>query len=358
MSAIRTRFGSRRPLPDLKAVTIMFQTLILQYLKKLVKSEVRDFPTPEAFHTLKVERLGGDQVEPSAKVCRKFPVPISALVRNFAVKSGEFSERTPPIVGTFYFPTEVSVELTKLFQGLFQGLRMLNLLTRVQGQIGLHTEVRSYTFTCSGQDFFSRVIRDDVEPKRSDSISTNLDITDSAVPIAMVVIQDIAILENELLFDGIPLLERQANRAFRKWRGFLVGGLCINLVSCLELRRTVFMPFLELRGTDTSTTLAIFDPIKESLVGDMDTDNHRIERVTPYPHSVFLGALEQLRQVRLQPIPTGILPIDAVISLLKFQEVVMDIGKVIQHVAQAHILRMLAYLIFAGSHGVTRTTSF
>ena len=57
-----------------------------------------------------------------------------------------------------------------------------------------------------------------------------------------------------------------------------------------------------------------------------------------------MSALEQLRQMRLQPIPTGVLPIHAIVSLLQTQKVVVNIAQVIKQVAQAFDLRVVAYL--------------
>ena len=189
----------------------MFETLELQYLNKLVKgNQVRDFASPKPFHTLKVERLGSDTVKPSAKVGCKFPVPIFALVGNFTVKPCQFSQSAPPIARAFDFARQAFAKGAKFVQGRFEGLRMLYLLTGVQRQIRLHTEVCSYTFTRSGQHFFGGVIRDDVEPKRSNAIPTDLDIADVPLPIAMGVIQDIATLEHKLLFVRTPFLKGQA----------------------------------------------------------------------------------------------------------------------------------------------------
>ena len=44
----------------------MFETLILQYLNKLPKGKVGDFPSPETFHTSKVEFLSRNRVKPAA----------------------------------------------------------------------------------------------------------------------------------------------------------------------------------------------------------------------------------------------------------------------------------------------------
>ena len=88
MPTIRTRFRCRSPPSNLTELTIMFQTLIFQYLNKSVKGEVRDFTPPEAFHAVKVQRLGGDKVKPSAEVSGKFPMPIAPLVRSRKTAAG------------------------------------------------------------------------------------------------------------------------------------------------------------------------------------------------------------------------------------------------------------------------------
>ena len=73
----------------------MFETLELQNLKKLSESEVRDFASPQAFHTAKVQRLGRDKVKPLAQVGCQLPMPITTLVRNFAIESGELMDGEP-----------------------------------------------------------------------------------------------------------------------------------------------------------------------------------------------------------------------------------------------------------------------
>ena len=65
----------------------MFLTLISQYLNKLIESKVRDFASPEAFHTVKVQRLRDDSPKPLAQIVREFPMPIFALVRDFSIEA-------------------------------------------------------------------------------------------------------------------------------------------------------------------------------------------------------------------------------------------------------------------------------
>ena len=97
----------------------------------------------------------------------------------------------------------------------------------------------------------------------------------------------------------------------------------------------------------------------------MDTDNHSVKRIAGYPRPVFMGAFEQLRQVRLQTETPRIFPVSTVISLFQLQKVIMHIRKVVKHIAKTHILRVLAQLelvcsailfLFSLPHGVSRIT--
>ena len=112
-TTIGTRFGSRHPLTDLTQLTLMFDTLGLQYLNKLVEGEVRDFTSPQAFHTVKVQRFNGDTIKGITKIRSQFPMKVFALIRNFSIKSCELPNSTPPAVRTFFFTTQCFVEITK-----------------------------------------------------------------------------------------------------------------------------------------------------------------------------------------------------------------------------------------------------
>ena len=108
----------------------MFETLELQNLNKLPERKVGDFTSPQAFHTVKVQRLGDDRIKPFTQVSSKFPMPIFALVGNMPIQSHKFSDSTPPIVRTFDFPRKAFVEIPKFFQGVSQGLRVFDFFHR------------------------------------------------------------------------------------------------------------------------------------------------------------------------------------------------------------------------------------
>ena len=122
---IGTRFGSRRPLTDLTQLTIMFDTLGLQYLNKLVEGEVGDFASPQAFHTVKVQGFNGDTIKGITKIRSQFPMKVFTLVANPSIEVCDLSNSTPPAVRTFFFTTQCFVEITKFRQGLLQRLRVL-----------------------------------------------------------------------------------------------------------------------------------------------------------------------------------------------------------------------------------------
>ena len=325
----------------------MFDTLILQQLHKLVEGEIGDLPSPEAFHTVKVERLSSDKVKPSAKVSGEFPMPVFALVGNFTIKPCELSNSAPPVARAFLFTTHGFIEVVEVFQGLFQKLRRLYLLTGVKCQKRrLHTKICTYALSCSGQRFNRSVICDDIEVERPDTIAQDLDVSDISVPLSVVVIQDIAFFEDELLFDFIPFFERQTDSAFVKF------------VSSFELRRPHFMLRFELWRPDAPAMSPVSNPSKEPFVSDMDMDNHLVKRIARDPRPMFMRAVEQLGKMRLQTIPTRIFAVTTIVTPFETQKVIVNIAKVVKHIAQAFVLWMLAYLKLISAHWVSQSHMF
>ena len=169
------------------ACTIMFETFELQNLNELVKAKIGDFTSPESFHSVKVERFGDDNVKASAKVCSKFPVPISALVANFDIEPCELSDSTIPVVRPLDFATKGLIQFAKLFQRLFMELRRLYFFTSADCQKSFQPEVYPHVLTCGGQNFLGCIIGDNIEPVLTRTIAKDLDISDISVPIPVLV---------------------------------------------------------------------------------------------------------------------------------------------------------------------------
>ncbi len=307
----------------------MFETLELQNLNKLIERKIGDFPSPQAFHTLKIQRLGNDGIKPFAQVCRTLVVPISALIGNLAIETGEFADSTPPIVRTFDLTAQCLTEGSEFFQGMFQELWRVYLLTGAERQIGIQTEIYPYALTCSRIGFGRGVVCDDIKPISTNRVAKDLDIADSSVPFTVLVEREPTLVELKGLRGIIPRFERQSDTPFLK------------KVRRLELRRTVAVFAFELRQSA--------ETVKKSVIRDVDTDDHFVKCITRDPCPMLLGTLEQLRQVRLQAKTTCVFSIDAVISLLKTQEVVVDVAKVVKHIAQAFVFWMFAQLILVNA---------
>ena len=274
-SAVATRFRGSSPLTDLKELALMFNALILQYLNKLVKGKVGDFPSPKPFHTLKVQRLGNDRIKPFAQVGRNLVVPVLALVDDMPIQPREVSDTPPPIVRTFYLSTDCFIECAKFFQGLFQKLWRLFLFACAKCQVSLHTKIYSYALTCRRIWFGGEGVCNHVKPIGANTITKDLDKANFTLVVAVLVKREPAFVEFEALLPVIPRFERKPDTSFFK-----------------EIRR------LELRRTVSSFTLELWkstESVKEPFISDMDTDNHCVKRITGYPRPVLLRAFKQLR---------------------------------------------------------------
>ncbi len=260
----------------------MFETLELQNLKKLPEAKLRYFPAPEAFHALKVQRLGSDKVEPSTQGCGKFPLPIFALVRDVPIQSRKSAKTPPPVARTFDFPRKAFAAFAKFGQGVFQELGRLYFLARVQRQkCGLQSEVCPNTFTRSRQHFFGGIIGYDIKPIGSSIVAKSLDVRHIPFPFAMLMEREPAFVKQKFLCVFVPLFEREADTSFFKE------------ITTLERRRTVFSAFLIFWAPDARD-------VKKSFKSNVEAYDYRVKCITRYPSPMFFCAFQQIRQVRLQ----------------------------------------------------------
>ena len=95
---VATRFRCRSPLTDLEQLTPMFDTLILQYLNKLVEGEVGDFTSPQVFHARKVQGFNDNRIKLLTQFGGELPMKIFALIANPSVEPCDLPHTTPPTV--------------------------------------------------------------------------------------------------------------------------------------------------------------------------------------------------------------------------------------------------------------------
>ncbi len=157
----------------------MFLTLILQYLNKLIESEVGDFTTPKPFHAVKVQGFKDNGIKAFTKFRGKLPLKVFALVRDFPIQTCNLSDTPPPTVRTLLLTTQVFVEGSQLIQIRFQRLGVLFLFTRAKCQICVfHTEICPNTFTRCRQRLCFYKVGEYVKPIITAVITFNRDTTD------------------------------------------------------------------------------------------------------------------------------------------------------------------------------------
>ena len=205
----------------------MFLTLILQYLNKLVERKIGDFASPQAFHTLKIQRLGDDGIKPFAQVGSNLVVPVLALVGDMPIQARQLPHSTPPIVRTFHLSADRFVECSEFFQGVFQKFWRVFLFAGAKGQVGLHPEVYSYALTCSRTGFGCRCVCNNIEPIGANAIPKDLDIAHFTLPLAVLVESEPTFIELQRFSGFVPRFEREANTS------------CFKEIRRLELRRTI-----------------------------------------------------------------------------------------------------------------------
>ena len=118
-----TWFCGSRPLSDFMEGFAMFGTFELQNLNKLMKSEVRDFSSPESFHAVYIQGFKAQGIKLSTKFRSKFPVMICPLPCNFSMLPRQSTLGTIPVVRPFLFPTQTLIQRSQRIQRLFQKLR-------------------------------------------------------------------------------------------------------------------------------------------------------------------------------------------------------------------------------------------
>ena len=317
----------------------MFDTLILQNLNKLVESKVRDFTSPEAFHTLEVQRLNGDGIKPSAQVGRKLPVKVFALIADFPIQTGELTDSTIPIARPFHFTRKAFVACSELIQGLFQRLWMLDLLTRAKRQVCIfHAEVCPNTSTCCWQRFGIYKVCGDAKPIITTSVAFECYAVDVSVPLAVFEERKWHFIKPPLARICMPLTKSQCDTiVVQRPPGVSGEGDRLKLMFRFHMRSTP--KFIE------KTLICVINTFQLTL--------HRLRRqcfpmwmCRPFQRSQMLT---HCRSVRIrQPV---LIPLT-----LPLMEIRMHLPHIVKQVSDTDTIRLMTKLIFIRFHGLSRIT--
>ena len=333
---IATRFRCRRPLTDLTQLTLMFLTLILQYLNELVERKVGDFTSPKAFHTVKVQRFNRNCIKLLTKFTCELPLKIFALVTDFPIEPCELSDTPPPAIRTFDLTRKFFVERPKFVQGVFQGLGVLFFLTRAKCQISVfHTKVCPNALTCCWQWFKIRVGCDDTEPIVSAIITFDCNTTESPVPLAVFMERIRHLIKLPLTRMRIPFAESQRDTiVFQRPPRVSGKGDRFELMSRLDMRSATKF-------------------LKKSVIRQVNPFELFLNGLTWQRIPMRVGRLFQIRQVSRQGVVIRIRQSVFIPLALPLMEILVDLPHIIKQVTNPYYVRLFSKRVFIGLHGIS-----
>ena len=336
-TAIATRFRCRSPLTDLLQKTLMFLTLIFQYLNKLIERKVRDFASPEAFHAVKVQGFNGDGIKLLAQFRGELPMKVFALVADFPIQTCDLSHTPPPTVRTFNFTRKAFVEGSQFLQGVFQRLWVLFFLTRAQRQICVfHAKVCPNAFTCGRQTFHVRVGRGYTEPIVSTSVTFDCDTTDRTVPLAVFMESIWHFIKSPFAYFRIPLTEGEGNTiVFQRPPRVSRKGDRFELISLFEFRSTP--EFLE-----------------KTVIRFMDTFQLLLDRLTWQGLPMRVRRIFQNFYVVTHTLKAHIRQTVFIPLTLPLMEILMHLPHIIQQVANAAGVRLFPKRVVIRFHRLSQ----
>ena len=325
----------------------MFDTFILQQLNELVEGEIGDLPSPEAFHTVYVQRFKSKRIKASTKVSRQFPMPIQALPTDLAIQYRQFPDRTPPIIRTFFLTRKVLIEHAELFQGLLKKLWTLYLFACGKCQIRvLHTKLCLWhnlsllyivcpnALTCRWHRFGRSIVCCDTRfPIVSTIITLYRDLLNIArFPITVFVKCERDWFSYPFSILRIPFTEGYCDMIiFYLPARYPREGNRLEFVLCFDMRSATFF-------------------VEKSFVGCVYTFQLTLNRLAWQTLPMPVCRLFQLSQMSRHHMIVRIRQPVFISLTLPHVEILMHFMQIVKHVAQAFVLRVFAYRVFIGSH--------
>ena len=339
VTTITARLRRRDPASNLDKNLTVLGTLLLQYLQELVKGVVRDFATPQAFHTVKVQRFKAKSVKLGAKFISKFPLPIKPLTRNLPVESCQSTGHTIPIARTFDFARECLIQGAEFLQGLLEKLRGVYLVPFVAGEECLVSIVKPCALTRLGFGFgivniFTRKVYPVV-----------------AAPVA---------------FDGDRFNEAFEVAVFmeRKPRPYAVDldAVSLKCITCLrERHRVVFVARLDFRSTDFAfreSCFSVFDILKKCVLGFAIPQYNILHNLTRQVCPVRFRPLFEFGDMFVESRRRYVFTKQATIPARQQQDMQVDTPHIINHVAELDdVLLRLKFEAISFSHGISSIKS-
>ena len=335
--AITTRFRCSCPLTNFNKFTLMFLTLIPQYLNELVESKIGDFTSPQAFHAVKVQSFKHNPIKLLTEFAGELPLKVFALIADFPIKPCDLSDTPPPAVRTFLFTAQCLIETPKFLQVRFQGLWVLFLLTRAERQICVfHAEVCPNTLTRCWQRFRFYKICYDIQPIVPTSVALDREKPD--IPFKLTVL--VKCISHFIMspFTLFPLSKIESEAIVVKRPAHLFQREGFELVAFLDFRSaTKFLEKTDIRLINAPQLL--------------------LDRLAWQCFPMRVRRLFQIRQVGTHSSMVRIRQCVLISLTLPLMEILVDLPHIIKQVAKPNTIRLIIKRIFKGFHGLSSIKS-
>ena len=318
----------------------MFDTFILQYLDKLIEREVGDFTSPQAFHSVYVQRFKSQCIKASTEIGGKFPVPVKTLPADFPIQPCQLTHSTPPVARPFFLTRKAFIQHAEVFQGLLMKLRTLYLFACGKCQIRvLHTEVCPNALTCNRQGFSRSIVCCNTKP---------------VVPTIITLYRHLLNLTRFPLPVFVKRKRRWLTLPFTSINTPFTQGYSDMIICYHPTRYPWEGDRLELMlGFDIRSTSKFAE---KSLICFMDAFQLTLDRLTWQTLPMRVCRLFQLSQMSRHRMVVRIRQSVCIALTLPQMEILMHFMHIVKQMTQAFILSVLSYLIFIGSHWTSRIT--
>ena len=266
---------------------------------------------------------------------------VFALIRDFPIKACDCSDTPPPAVRTFNFTRKFFVERPKFVQGVFQGLWVLDFLTRAKGQISVfHAEVCPNAFTCCWQRLEICIGRCDTKPIITASVSFDGESANSSMPLSVFMERIRNFIKLPLTRLRIPFTKRQRDTiVFQRPPRFSGVRDRLKLMTLLDFRSTP--KFFE-------KPVISFMNTSQFLLDRLRRQSFPMRVCRPFQnfHVVTHALKTHIRQPVFIPLTLPLMKID------------MHLPHIVKQIANADRIRLFPKRVFIRFHGLSQHHRF
>ncbi len=299
---------------------------VAKNLHELAKGQVGDLSAPELLHTLERKVFDAEEVEAVTEIVCGFEEPISALPSNTPMGTSKTTTGRSPVTRPLALPTQCPAESSDFHLGHPEELRRFNLTSIAQREENLQAEVHPHRVRYFLVWSWVGRFLDDTEAKPEITAAVSLD-RDG--------------------FDGAAYRAREHKLESALADAHPIGAFVLP-TGLRQGEAAVLRPFFERRQTNPGTLSCLV--IEVRLIGQVQPLDHHLSSLGAHAVPVLKAALFlQLRQMTLQLVVAWIGAIKAIVATRQGDEVIPDLGSVLNTFGQQALMPGSVQAVFEGA---------